>query len=161
MEQTSDADSNTLSFSPDQQNSGHGSPLAPESTNRLTARSDDPWSLRPSLPEGINVSRNGEHHHGTEMLVVNSQPNTSPGTRFKLLRPFQDSTLKSSDDMFRHTTIGSNSLQSLTGEKKESKAQGRPGIRRGPLEPETAKHARVIRRKGACWPCRLWKVKVF
>jgi hypothetical protein len=76
------------------------------------------------------------------------------------LKAFEPSTNKALNSLGpRWSNIFAES-ESPKHQKPEKKLVGRPGCRRGPLNPERKKHASDMRQAGACYSCRFRKQQV-
>jgi hypothetical protein len=163
-----DADSNTIlildSFSESPHGSA-GSPLTPAAIYRYTAPSDaPPWAHLQGL-DNQNGNSNGEllHQEGISDGIVQARvPQTS---KLTLIRPSGKSSNTNSMLGWRHTTLrsmspGTMSPQPLRTNGSELPPNPKLGCRKGPLEQEVAENAKKIRGAGACWQCRISKVRV-
>lgn len=129
--------------------------------NKLTTRCDTPPWVFPPLPDDrINKSPHAELSQKPDTPTESSQPVIHYYPELKPLLPLMKSSLGWRGSRCGNITTKPKSLQCLAGEKLESNSQHKSGSRWGPLTPETAEHARKMRQTGACWSCRLVKVKV-
>jgi len=163
-----DAESNTIlildSFSESPHGSA-GSPLTPAAIYRYTAPSDaPPWAHLQGL-DNQNSNSNGElpHQEGISDGVVQARvPQTS---KLTLIRPSGKSSNTTSMLTWRHKTLetmspGTMSPQPLRTNGPELPPNPKLGCRKGPLGQEVAERAKEMRGAGACWQCRISKVRV-
>jgi hypothetical protein len=168
LEPMVDADSNTIPIMDSFSESPHGSagsPLTPAALYRYTAPSDAlPWAHLRGL-DNQNSSLNGELPHQEGIFDGFLQARVPQTSKLTLIRPSGKSSNTSSMLAWRHTTLGTMSpgtisTQPLRTNGPEILPNPKLGCRKGPLEQEVAEHAKELREVGACWRCRISKVRV-
>jgi hypothetical protein len=142
-----------LDFSLEKSKDGEGSQYMPATINRLFSPSNEPpWAFRPSIDDGINRSSpNCEPPQEPGMHNKGPQPISLQRPKLEALRPSKTC---------HHAAIEPESLKYFVGGASELYSQQKLGGRCGPLKPDVGKHANKMREAGACWRCRLSKMKV-
>lgn len=132
----------------------------PAIVNRYTAQTDDPWVYPLSLEGGLVESPNSVNSHKTTKSAKTSQRTIPPRSELRTLQPSIESPTKLSSLPLLLEKFETKPLQFINGERSEAKPPRKHGCRGGPLPPDKKKHTKVIRKAGACWPCRFVKVQV-
>lgn len=131
--------------------------LTPASPTRLTGPSDDPWSYHPSFANENGNVLGGETTQNVERSPRNSTGLLPGSTGLQAIKPSSKEALDSSGFRWNHTFAESGSFKQ---QKPEKKLAGKPGCRRGPLQPDKKKHASDVRQVNACYLCRFKKQQV-
>jgi hypothetical protein len=87
-------------------------------------------------------------------------PVTTHTPPFINIQPSKEHPNTSPNSIFRHIAYESLSPHLSPSEKPEIKPRRKQGCRDGSLDQKIAKHAREMRVRGSCWPCRISKVTV-
>jgi hypothetical protein len=160
-EPIADTDSHVLSFLghfPEISHGTEGIPLTLATTNQLMDA--PPWVFPQVIDNRNNNHSNGEYPHQERMSEETLQATAPQTAKPKAIRPSEKSPNTSPILTWQYATRVTISPQPLGADKPEMRSQPKPGCRNGPLSPECAKHAKGMRETGACWPCRIAKVKV-
>jgi hypothetical protein len=155
--------SNALPFSdgfPVNQPGREGSPFMTAISSFIARPDAPPWVFPQVIVNRRRDYSNSALSHPRGISAEILQPTVLQTPKFKTLQPSKRSSTTSSTLEWSNTTPGPQSVQPLAVDKQEVKLPPRSGCRNGPLPPEVAKQARIMRKKGACWPCRLVKFKV-
>lgn len=119
-----------------------------------------PCVLTQSLTSGITNSSYVNHPQRASISTKASPPVLPHTPQLKTIQPSKESSIMSSNTIFRHIAYGSLSPRRSPSHRPEMKPHRKLGCRDGSLKPKTARHAREMRAFGCCWPCRFSKVTV-
>lgn len=139
-----------------------GSPFMLATSNGRIARPDDdqPWFFAEALGTSDSNHSIGELPLQGGMSTEILQHTLPQALKPQVLRPPKRSSTTSSTLAWSNATPVAQSVQPLAFDKPEVELPPRSGVRRGPLRVDVAEHARIMRKRRSCWPCRLVKFKV-